>query len=74
MTFLTAEELQMIVFPLKQAAAQCRFLDRIGIRYIRNPAGFPVAYRQTNLLTNVHTTSPNRDGLLNALKAKNGGR
>lgn len=44
--FLLDEELSVMTYPMRQAAAQRRFLDRVGIPYISRPDGRPLVSRE----------------------------
>jgi hypothetical protein len=42
---LTDDEIALLCRPLKQPAAQCRFLERMGLRVRRRPDGTPLVLR-----------------------------
>lgn len=42
MVYLSDSEIREICRPLKQPAAQCRFLERLGFKVERRPDGTPL--------------------------------
>ncbi len=44
--FLTDEEVQFLCRPLRQPAAQYRYLCKLGYRVQRRPDGTPVVWRE----------------------------
>lgn len=43
---LTSEEIDEICAPLRQPSAQCRFLERLGVKVARRVNGHPLVSRQ----------------------------
>lgn len=43
--FLLDDELAVMTHPMRQAAAQRRFLDRVGVPYLTRPDGRPLVSR-----------------------------
>lgn len=81
MPFLSEDELGMLTHPTRQACAQRRFLDRIGVPYIVRPDGRPLVSRDVlrermsrapGQTPEANATTPNRQALLASIAARKG--
>jgi hypothetical protein len=81
MPFLGEDELAQLTHPTRQAHAQRRFLDRIGVPYIVRPDGRPMVSRdvlrerfsqQPKQPSQAGGTAPNRQALLASMAARKG--
>lgn len=74
-TFLTMAEVDQLCHPLRQAAAQCRWLTAQGIPFRRSPSGRPLILRAAvdqivQVPSMFMNEQPDMGALLDAIRAK----
>lgn len=81
MPFLGEDELAQLTHPTRQAHAQRRFLDRIGVPYIVRPDGRPLVSRDLlrerlsqaqGHTPQANATTPDRQALLASMAGRKG--